>query len=381
MLWSTTSSRGSLLIRLPIFIHPNPIQLPYQREVHPPPSLHLPPSTYKNPLLTHVTVWTTLITNTGYLSGLLTLDFSLKQVDSKYPLVALYTDTFPVEGHKALDRRGIPKRHIPYLLPAVKVDYSNDPRFYDCWSKLTPFSLTDFDRVVQLDADMLVRKNMDELMDLELDPPGQGGKGDRVFAAGHACVCNPLKKRHYPADWIPANCAFTTQHSNPGLAQTEAPLTTASPLGYMNGGLQVVNPSKDVYQLIIDYLNSDKVPDLAFADQSLLSDLFRNRWVPLPYIYNALKTMRKEGVHSEIWQDDQVKNVHYILSPKPWDEYETVPVNRKSFLEGAFAKNKQKVSTATDVSHKWWQAMNIMRIVEEQSEGRSTDAVRHWDGW
>jgi hypothetical protein len=76
-------------------------------------------------------VWTTLITNTDYLSGLLTLDYSLKQVGSKYPLVALYTDSFPKEGHAALDARGIPKKAIPYLLPTTAKDFSNDPRFYD----------------------------------------------------------------------------------------------------------------------------------------------------------------------------------------------------------------------------------------------------------
>ena len=50
-------------------------------------------------------VWTTLITNTAYLTGLLTLDYALKKHGSKYPLIALYTDTFPEEGHKALDVR------------------------------------------------------------------------------------------------------------------------------------------------------------------------------------------------------------------------------------------------------------------------------------
>lgn len=146
-------------------------------------------------------VWTTLITNTNYLSGLLTLDYSLKKNGSKYPLVALYTDTFPDEGHKALDLRGIPKQRIEYMLPTAQKDYSNDPRFYDCWSKLAPFSLTQYDRVVQLDSDMLILQNMDELMDLPLDGPDAKGTGDRVFAASHACVCNPLKKPHYPADW------------------------------------------------------------------------------------------------------------------------------------------------------------------------------------
>ena len=66
---------------------------------------------------------------------------------------------------------------------------------------MTPFSLEEYDRVVQLDSDMLVMKNMDELMDIELDSADSDGKGNRVFAASHACVCNPLKKPHYPKDW------------------------------------------------------------------------------------------------------------------------------------------------------------------------------------
>lgn len=163
--------------------------------IHPP-----PPPSHKPPLIPS-TVWTTLITNTAYLSGLLTLDSSLKKHKSAYPLIALYTDAFPASGHRALDIRGIPKQRVEYLLPTAGKDYSADPRFYDCWSKLTPFSLVEYERVVQLDSDMLVMQNMDELMEMELDAPEMGGKGMRVFAAGHACVCNPLKKKHYPADW------------------------------------------------------------------------------------------------------------------------------------------------------------------------------------
>ena len=160
-------------------------------------------------------VWTTLITNTKYLSGLLTLDHSLKVHGSKYPLVALYTDTFPEEGHRALDLRKIPKQRVAYLLPSVEKDFSQDPRFYDCWSKLTPFSLIEYDRVVQLDSDMLVLKNMDELMDLELDAPSMEGLGKRVFAASHACLCNPLKKPHYPEDWSARCSNLKRSPSNP----------------------------------------------------------------------------------------------------------------------------------------------------------------------
>lgn len=69
-------------------------------------------------------------------------------------------------------------------------------KYLDTWTKLIVFSLTEYERVVLLDSDMLVMKNMDELMDIPLNPDG-----NRVFAASHACVCNPFKQTHYPANW------------------------------------------------------------------------------------------------------------------------------------------------------------------------------------
>ncbi|KAG8526812.1 uncharacterized protein KY384_008241 [Bacidia gigantensis] len=290
-------------------------------------------------------VWTTLITNTAYLPGLLALEYSLKKQGSKYPLVALYTDTFPPEGHKALDNRKIAKQHVKYLMPSVQKDFTNDPRFYDCWSKLTPFSLTKYERVVQLDSDMLVFRNMDELMDLELDPPGMRGDGVRVFAASHACVCNPLKKPHYPKNWTPENCAFTTQHSHPEEAQTKGAPPTAG-LGMPNGGLQVVNPSEAIYNKIVDHLASDSTMNFDFADQSLLSDLFGGRWIALPYVYNALKTLR--DIHKPIWRDDEVKNMHYLLTPNPWDEEE---------------------GKETQETFKWWWKLNRERLDLEKENG------------
>lgn len=296
-------------------------------------------------------VWTTLITNTAYLSGLLTLDASLKFSGSQYPLIALYTDSFPASGLAALDRRKIPHKKIPYLMPSTHKDFTHDPRFYDCWSKLTPFSLVEYERVVQLDSDMLVLQNMDELMEIPLDAPEKAGKGDRVFAASHACLCNPLGKEHYPKDWVPANCAFTHQHNDPAKAQKEG-MPSDFGVTMPNGGLQVVVPCAEAYEQILSALQDEKTTAYDFSDQSLLGDVFHGRWVPLPYVYNALKTLRWEGVHSAIWRDDYVKNVHYILSPKPWDETE-----------------EDKRKEGRDGSHQWWWDVYRRRLEAEKAEG------------
>ena len=55
-------------------------------------------------------------------------------------------------------------------------------------------------RVVMIDADMIIRRNMDELMDLSLP--------DDWIAAAHVCACNPRKLPHYPSDWYALSFKF-----------------------------------------------------------------------------------------------------------------------------------------------------------------------------
>lgn len=238
--------------------------------------------------------------------------------------MALYTDTLPPSCLAAIRARGIPVRRIEHIQPASGRTYDQDLRFLDCWSKLAAFSLTEYSRVVLLDSDMLVLQNMDELMGLELDHPrvAASGRGTRVFAAGHACVCNPFGRGHYPPAWVRENCAFTKMHASPGAAQVSGGTCTLSPLGNLNSGLLVLNPSLEVFRQIVTYMEAH-AGRMLFPDQDVLTELFRGRWVALPYIYNALKTLPGKETHSAIWRADRVKNVHYILDPKPWVEVDT----------------------------------------------------------
>jgi len=117
-------------------------------------------------------------------------------------------------------------------------------------------------------------------------------------------------------------------------------------VGMPNGGLQVVNPSKNLYSLILDRMSSGAIGSYEFANLLLLGDLFSEKWVALLYTCNSLKTL--PCVHLPIWRDNKVKNIHYILSAKPWDE---------------------RPGEESQVTHKWWVKANRDRIADEKSAG------------
>ncbi|PYH46492.1 nucleotide-diphospho-sugar transferase [Aspergillus saccharolyticus JOP 1030-1] len=296
-------------------------------------------------------VWASLITNLNYLPGLLTLAHSLQQTKTAYPFVALYTTSFPAEGIAALRAREIPARLVPTVIPAAPCTYTHDPRFEEAWKKLVVFSLYEYDRVVLLDSDMLVRQNMDELMEVALDGERQ------VFAASHACACNPAKKPHYPREWAPSNCAFTPQHPDPDRAQHTGAAATAG-VAMLNSGLLVVQPRETDFVAVQTALqDGERVRSYALADQEFLSVVFRGRWRPLPYVYNALKPMRgPQGTHGPLWRDEAVKNVHYIWAVKPWQ------------------LSQREREESQDAPTHWWWAANEARWCGEEARG-----VR--DGW
>ncbi|KAK4694997.1 hypothetical protein P7C70_g8639, partial [Phenoliferia sp. Uapishka_3] len=157
-----------------------------------------PLSTSPSPPLSSMSkAWVTLLTRTSYLAGCLVLNESLKKHNSAYPLVVFATSELPSSAREVLTSFGIEVHDIKFLEPlgeSQQVDLAeHDHRFADTWTKLRCFELVQYERVVMLDSDMLVVRNMDELMTMEL--------GEDEIAAAHACACNPRKLAHYPKDW------------------------------------------------------------------------------------------------------------------------------------------------------------------------------------
>lgn len=130
------------------------------------------------------------------MTGLLTLHRTLSSLSS-YPLLVMTTPSLPATHSSLLRSLGLNLIPVSHLSPSSSQHPGFDPsfsRFNDAWTKLQVFGLTEYDKVILIDCDMIFLKDMDELFDLEL--PGRDWIG-----ASPACVCNPLKLEHYPKDW------------------------------------------------------------------------------------------------------------------------------------------------------------------------------------
>lgn len=290
----------------------------------------------------------TLLTNNSYLAGALVLDHGLRAVKSKYPLVTMVTASLPADARIIVQKRGIILRDVELLRPNGG-NYLDpyDRRFEDTWTKLRGFELDEYDRIVLLDCDMVIKKNMDDLFEMELPK-------DEI-AASHVCACNPRRLPHYPADWIPANCAHSAviHPTDPPPHPSES---SPRPYGQLNSGTVVVNPSRDKAKEVYDYLNtSDKIATFTFPDQDLLSAFFQGKWRPIRWYYNALKTLRH--VHPNEWSDEEVRCVHYIFPEKPWQR----------------RVDPQEVQQLYGLLHGWW----WQHFDELGNEMRTTDP----EGW
>lgn len=264
--------------------------------------------------------YVTLVTRPSYLAGVIILAFSLQRSNAQYPLLALYTKSL---GNEAIDAlKAEAERNV--LLRPLQIDPLTPPalaeqetsgsvaeRFQDTYTKLRAFdpSITGkFQKCVFLDADTVAFKNPDRLFDLDIP--------FSKIAASHACVCNLDQDKWADKDWTRANCAHTplTTHSpptrnGPGMRRT---------YNYFNSGVLIWAPRKDLWDNMMQMFSTgENITKYKLPDQDFLNDFFQGQWQPLPWKFNALKTMR--NWHPKLWDDNEVVILHYIVD-KPWEK-------------------------------------------------------------
>lgn len=106
-----------------------------------------------------------VLSTENYLDGVLVLNENLKHFNSKYDLLCLINEDLPDYILEVLDYFGIKYR------VCKKIEFKNvnedNPYWIYTFDKLNVFSLTEFEKIVYLDTDLLITKNVDELFDFE----------------------------------------------------------------------------------------------------------------------------------------------------------------------------------------------------------------------
>ena len=108
---------------------------------------------------------TMLCNGDGYVPGAEVLGKSLEASGSRVPRIAMVTADISAGARARLATQGWALRDvepIPNPTPGALLVFA---RFAAVFTKLRAWELTDFDRVVLLDADTLVMKNVDDLFD------------------------------------------------------------------------------------------------------------------------------------------------------------------------------------------------------------------------
>ena len=223
----------------------------------------------------------TYLSTDNYYKGVLVLKKSLDKCNSKYPLYCMVTKNIGEDVVTCLKQFGISIIKIDDLNIREDIKGSvkdeNFAHWNNCWDKLNVFNLLQFEKVVYLDGDMIVYRNIDELFDCE----NLTASTDGVWIFG--------KERER----------------------------------FLNAGLMVIDPNEKTFRDLIVYINSLREGFL--QDQLILQSYFSkwgdetnlhlseayNMWVPYADYYPQ-----------EI--QNSIKVLHYIGKIKPFMSYDFV---------------------------------------------------------
>ncbi len=231
--------------------------------------------------------YVTLLSGESYLSGVIVLHRSLKAADALYPLYCLLSSTVPEDIRKTLEHEGI--RCIRLESSAVDKAVNDDSEAFSHWNntfdKLFVWGLTQFEKIVFLDSDMLIVRNIDSLFD---KPPFSAVSADSS----------------YPG--------------NEGWA------------GGLNSGLMVISPDEtmreELFGAIVPVVSGARARGLSVGDQDVVKYVLKD-WGARPELhldegYNLFADHLSYYVRHLGYTfgegDKPIYVVHFIGKNKPW---------------------------------------------------------------
>jgi alpha-N-acetylglucosamine transferase len=230
---------------------------------------------------------TTLYGSNEYFLGTLMLGYSLSKINSNYDKVVLVTSD--VNNNI----RDILKNYFIVIdIEYIKVNTINfvekGGRFEEVFTKLQALALDQYDKIILLDSDMYILKNMDHLFEL----PAPAG------------LFRSLDMKEKPKLGGKINSQYIKIKNN-------------KVHGIVNAGLLLLEPSKDELKDILDAVNSPLNYKLLNPEQEYLSFRYKDKWHYIGKEYNyqfsdTVNTKNKLSIHD-------IYNLHYSWVLKPWD--------------------------------------------------------------
>lgn len=233
-----------------------------------------------------------------YIKGAIGLAKSLRKAKSAYPLVVAVLEDVPEDHRQLLLMQGCFVHQIDPIRPEGSDQCNFAMAHYVInYSKLRIWLFDEFEKIVYLDADIIVYDNIDHLFDL---PHG------RLYAVMD-CFCEQTWSH---------SLQFKVKYCQQCPDRNPWPKHLGeAPAKYFNAGMFVHEPSKKTFDQLMVALRSS--PPTPFAEQDFLNVFFQKIFSPIPLFYNLVMAMLWR--HPENVELEKVKVVHYCATgSKPW---------------------------------------------------------------
>ena len=266
----------------------------------------------------------TLLSDDSYIYGVILLSESLKEVKSQYPLEVLVTPNVTKPILNVLDQLQLSYKIIEPIKRDDFIDYNKklSARFTKIWelclSKLKIWTLTQFDKIIYLDNDTLILKNLDHLFDC----PHMTSALDGEY--------------------------FNIWPDEP----------------HFNAGILIIQPNLEEYNKLYEYAMTYQInswnKQQCIADQELLN-LYYSNWVN----QEELHLNKYYDVFAPYIQEEQIEDIEqnayfiHFIGRKPWRAFNksTSETYTEKFYQIAFNKIQEKVNTLD-----WNQAKDKIKL-------------------
>ena len=258
-------------------------------------------------------IYSTLLSSVNYLDGVLVLNRSLRESQNKFPLYVFMTSAF-FEAHPQV--AGILRSHQIVFqlfderlkLPEQVSSQIRSRRWVTTFDKLQVFGLTEFDKIVFLDCDMLITKNIDSL-----------------FTRRHLSFATASEQVSGCEDWTMPNT-----------------------------GMMVIEPEAGLPEKIFKVWPQVQKKKIDFSDQDLIHHYYHAKFKEgqewrIPATYNAFvhlldKIVKEKGYNMNFKDADAntISVLHFAIKDRPWlmGKAEKIKFYTDRFINGKFHELK-----------------------------------------